>query len=283
VPSVIFIDGVLTPRERATVSVFDRGFLYGDTVFETLRVYGGKPFLETLHLERLRRSADLVGIDLPTSDEGLAEELQRAIHASGETEAVVRVTVSRGEAPLGIDPCRATHPRRLVFVEPLGVRASGSAPIAVRLVTSRRGADLAPAAKIGAYVDAILALRVAQAAGDDEAVLVDSSGFVLEATTANVFAIDAGGRLVTPREGAILAGITRGEVLRIARAEGLAPLEQPISAEALRCSREIFVTSSVREIVAVGRVDRAVVGTGAMGPVTARLLEVYRAAVPRGP
>lgn len=283
-PSVIYIDGIATPAERAVVPITDRGFLYGDTVFETLRVYAGRPHLLADHLVRLRASADSVGIPLGPTDAELASEVHAAVAASGESDAVVRVTLSRGEGLRGIDPRRASRPRRIVHVEPLSapLRDGEDAPVSLRRVTSRRGADLAPAAKIGAYVDGILALRAAQAAGDDDAVLVDASGELLEATTANVFVVNAAGEVATPSSGAVFPGLTRREVIRIAREKGLVCTVRPILSAEIQTASELFLTSSVREIVPVFRVDGVLVGAGSAGPITTALSEAYRAGARRG-
>ena len=283
-PSVVSLDGAIVPRGRAVVSVYDRGFLYGDTVFETLRVYRGAPYLLGEHLARLAGSAALVGIDLPVGLDAIEREVRAALAAAAEPEAVVRVTLSRGEGPLGLDPSTATRPRRVVFVEPLGsgpaaVQASG---IAVRLVPTRRAADLVPAAKVGAYLDAVVAVRAARAQGDDEAIVVDPAGLVVEATAANVFALvdrPEGPTLVTPPEGALLPGITRRRVIELAHAASMAVAESPLTAEDLAGAGEAFLTSSVREIVPVVRVDGRPVADGAPGPVTRRLQAAYRAAV----
>jgi branched-chain amino acid aminotransferase len=282
-PSVIFIDGVETPPAQAAVSVFDRGFLYGDTVFETLRVYGSRPHLLPDHLARLRASAHAVGIAIAERDEALAAEIIAAISASTEREAVVRVTLSRGEGPLGIDPRSAVRPRRFVHVEPLSTRlASPDAVVSVRLVATRRGADLAPAAKIGAYVDGILALRFAQAAGDDDALLVDGEGALLEATTSNVFVVMASGSVVTPPLGAIFPGLARREVLEIAARLGIHASETIVTRAELLGAREAFLTSSIREVTPIARVDGAPLGTGDAGPVTRAFRDAYRAAVATG-
>lgn len=289
-PSVVSVDGAVVPRDRAVVSVYDRGFLYGDTVFETLRADGGAPQLLAAHLARLEGSAALVGIALPVPLAELEREVGAALVAAGEPAAVVRVTLSRGEGPLGLDPSGAGPTRRVIFVEPLGagVAAAQERGVGARLVATRRAADLVPAAKVGAYVDAVVALRAARAAGDDDAVIVDPAGLVVEATAANVFAVVedpgddrghasmAGPTLVTPPEGALLPGITRARVLALARASGLEVREAPLHGDALRGAREAFLTSSVREIVPLVRVDGAPVGDGAPGPVTRALQVAYR-------
>jgi branched-chain amino acid aminotransferase len=283
VPSVILIDGVATAEADARVSVRDRGFLYGDTVFETIRVDVGVPFLLERHVARLRRSAEIVGIELSTGDGALADEVRAAVRASAMDEAVVRVTVSRGEGPRGLDPRRARAPRRVVVVDPLPLSLRGGAaapPVAVRVVPGvPRG--IAASAKTGSYVEAIAALRVAQDAGDDDAVMVDERELLLEATAANVFVVGANGGLVTPEERGIFAGITRAEVMRIARERGLGVEARPVSASELRSASEAFLTSSVKELVGVSRVDGVPLGTATEGEVTRRLRMAYRESVRR--
>lgn len=285
-PAVVSVDGAIVPRDRAVVSVYDRGFLYGDTIFETLRARGGRPFRLARHLERLARSADLVGIALPVELPELAREVDEALAASAEPDAVVRVTISRGEGPLGIDPSAARDPRRVIFVEPLAASAlaAASTGVAVRLVATRRVADLVPEAKVGAYLDAVVAHRAARSHGDGEAVIVDPAGDVVEAGTANVFAVvgtvprpglfDAQGvrpSLLTPAEGALLPGITRRLVLDLAASVGVAAVEGRLTASALAAAEEAFLTSSVRGIVPILAVDGAPLGGGAPGPVTRKL------------
>ncbi len=281
-PAIVSIDGAIVPRDRAVVSVYDRGFLYGDTVFETLRTHGGRPFRLAAHLDRLARSAALVGIALPVGPDVLAAEVAEAFAASGERDAVVRVTLSRGEGPLGIDPTAATAPRRVIFVEPLTATARPAAPVSVRLVVTRRAADLVPAAKVGAYLDAVVAHRSARAHGDDDAVIVDPAGRVVEATAANVFAVmtaDEGKPvLLTPEEGALLPGITRRLVLDLAAREGIATAERALTAAELTAAREVFLTSSVRGIVPVAAVDGTPRPAPVPGPVT-RCLQAAHAAL----
>lgn len=297
-PAVVALDGVVVPRDRAVVSVYDRGFLYGDTVFETLRTYGGRPHLLDRHLARLAASAALVGLALPVGLDALEAETLRALDASGETDALLRITLSRGEGPLGLDPSRALVPRRVVFVEPLSpapLRAWGEG-LSASIVRTRRASDLVPEAKTGAYLDAVVALRQAASAGADEAIIVDPHGDVVEASASNVFAILApsgapprpgegeGARaagpvvLVTPPEGALLPGITRACVLELARASGLPCEERRLTEVELRHANEVFLTSSVRELAGVVAIDGVTVGSGRPGLITRRLHEAYRAA-----
>jgi branched-chain amino acid aminotransferase len=283
---VVSIDGVIVAPDAAQVSVYDRGFLYGDAVFEVLRVYGGKPFALGEHLERLRRSAGRVAIDLPWDDAALGREIERAVAAGGGGEAYVRVMVTRGAGPLSLDPDTAGVPLRVVLVEPVvlpprSVYAEGIAAVTVQIDRAVDG-TAAAGAKVTNYLASVLALREAKARGAREAIVVDSRGRVIEGATSNVFAV-RGGRVGTPPESAgILAGITRRHVLAAARRAGMGVDEASLTVPDLHAAKEVFITSSIRELVPVVRVDDEVIGDGAPGPVTRALHRAFRESVGLG-
>jgi branched-chain amino acid aminotransferase len=277
---VVAIDGQIRRPGEETVSVFDRGFLYGDSVFETLRSYGGKPFALDEHLARLERSAALVFIDMPLSRAQWRAEINEALRAAANTESYVRVLLTRGESALGLDPALAERPRRVIIVQPLApppaeYYSRGIAAISHRAerVTDATGAA---GAKVGNYLLSVLALRKARLEGAAEALIVDGQGRVLEGGSSNVF-VASGGRLRTaPLEAGILAGITRARFLELADRLGFAvELRAPLLEEARRAD-EIFITSSIREALAVVRLDGAQVGQGSPGPIYCRLLEAFR-------
>jgi len=280
---VAMIDGALVAPEAAKVSAYDRGFLYGDLVFEVMRVYAGAPFARDEHLARVARSAALVHLSMPASPAQLADELTRALKAAAAGDAYVRVSVSRGEGPPGLDLTRATAPRRVIMVEPLpalpeALYARGIAAVTATTTRATEGTSAA-AAKFGGYLANALALHDARARGADDAILVDAAGRVLEATAANVFAV-RGGELLTPDVASgVLPGITRAAVLRLARP--LRTVEAPLDVGALRAAHEVFLTSSIRELVPVVRIDGAAVGAGVPGPVTRRLHAELRALAAR--
>jgi branched-chain amino acid aminotransferase len=275
----VWIDGVEVAPERATVSVFDRGFLYGDTVFETFRTYQGHPLCLDQHLERLATAADAVGIVISEPLASIAREVRAAVACTGIGDRYVRVTLSRGVGSLGLDPRGATRPRRIVMVEPLIASDPSHYERGVDVVTvrSERSASRLASLKTGNYLEGVLAMRDARAAGAVEAIYVDARGRVLEGSWSNVFCV-TGRRIVTPplRDG-ILPGLTRAAVVRIARETGLDVAEQGVSLEALLGAEEAFVSSSLRELVPVVRVDGRSIGAGAPGPVTVSLLRAYRA------
>jgi branched-chain amino acid aminotransferase len=280
------MDGHVRAPEDATVSVYDRGFLYGDAVFEVLRTYGGRPFALDEHLARLRRSAERVFITLPVDDATLGAEVGRAVEAAGNDESYVRVVVTRGSGPLSLDPSTAGSPLRVVLVEPVVPPPKDAYlhGIAVVTVRTRRAADetAASGAKVSNYLANLLALREARARDAQEALIVDARGRVVEGASSNVFVVKAG-RVVTPPESAgILAGITRAHVLGAARALGVPVDERELVPEDLYGADEVFVTSSIRELLPVVCVDDRPIGTGAPGPVARALHRRFRESVGMG-
>lgn len=274
-PSCVLIDGRLCAPDDAKISVFDRGFLYGDSVFETIRTYGGRPFALDEHLARLARSAELVLIELPVSLGDLSAEVQRGLAAAGNEESYVRITITRGVGPLGLDPRQASRPSRVIIISELTPPPAEVYEEGVAVVTYRTervtDAARAPGAKVGNYLSSVLAMREASLAGAREALIVDARGRVVEGATSNVFLVTEG-RLVTPgRDEGILEGITRKEVLAAAAdlqlgLEYRAPTPADVAA-----ADEVFITSSLREVLPVVRVDGAVIGAGRPGPITRAL------------
>src|SRR4051812_45547690 len=248
------INGVIQKPEEAKVSVYDRGFLYGDGVFETIRTYGGEPFALDEHIARLGRSAEKVSMEMPLEAAALALEVRVAVRAARNEESYARIILTRGEGPLGLDPALALTPLRVILVEPL-------VPLPVELyrdgakaatVRTARAADAAPGAKVSNYLGSMLALKQARAAGAHEALILDAEGSIVEGATSNLFVVK-GGALVTPPEAAgILAGITRAHVLEVAEELGIeVKLGAIFPAElgGVGGAEEAFLTSSLREII----------------------------------
>jgi len=280
---VVAVDGVVLTPEHATVSVYDRGFLYGDAVFEVLRTYGGRPFALDEHLARLRRSAERVFIVLPLDDATLAREVNDALVAArgdASRESYVRIVVTRGSGPLSLDPDTATHPLRVILVEPVvpPPRDAYLHGIALASVSTRRAVDdtAASGAKVTNYLANLLALRDARARGAQEALVVDPRGHVVEGASSNVFVVTAG-RVATPPESAgILVGITRAQMLRAARELGVPVDERELLPDDVYGADEVFITSSIRELLPVVRVDGRTIGSGAPGPIARALHRRFR-------
>jgi branched-chain amino acid aminotransferase len=282
--SLVLIDGRPMPPETAKVSVFDRGFLYGDSVFEALRTYAGKPFALERHLERLASSAARVFIDLPVSLEQVGREVQSAIVGAGNAESYVRLTLTRGVGEtLGLDPGLSRHALRVVIVTPLKSPPLETYRDGVAVITHRteRVTDHSAAvgAKVGNYLMAVLANREARLANAAEALIVDGRGCVVEGATSNLFVVLQDGTLVTPPESdGILLGITRETLLAVAAELGMRICLESLPLDIVKNAAEVFVSSSIREIVPVISVDGARIGDGAPGIITLRLLTAFREA-----
>jgi branched-chain amino acid aminotransferase len=274
--------GRICDPENATISVFDRGFLYGDSVYETMRTAGGRPFELDGHLKRLHHSADGIGLRLRTADESLADAIARTHHASGNDESYVRVMVTRGTGPLMLDPRSSGEPTLVIVVQPLVLptREAYEAGIFAVVVDMTKGdGSLDPTIKSGNYLANVLALREAIAAGGDDAIMKNAAGDIAEGATSNLFIVtsDAGvPQLRTPSiDTGVLEGITRRVVGQLARGLGLPPIEGRITPDELRGADEVFLTSSVRGIMPVTCIDGHPVGTGTAGPVWRRLHAAY--------
>ena len=280
------IDGVIVPPERAVVSVYDRGFMYGDAVFEVLRTYGGRPFALAEHVARLRRSAERTLIRVPLDEGALSLEIEQAIVAAQNAESYARIMLTRGAGPLGLDPDLAEAPLRVILVEPLTppqrvVYADG---IALATVATTRAVDETSAvgAKVTNYLASLLALREAKGKGAAEALIVDARGEVIEGASSNVFIV-RGGELVTPPESAgILAGITRATVITVAKELALPLRFARLAPADIYAADEVFITSSIREIVPAVSVDGRVIGGGLPGPVCRAIHRAFRAHVGMG-
>ncbi len=279
----VSIDGRLVDGDEARVSVLDRGFLYGDSVFEVFRTYGGVPFAETEHLERLVRSAERLMIPMPVSIETLSSEVRATLDAAGGGDWYVRVVITRGTGPLTYDPSTASEPLRVIIAAPLSLPPAEyyERGVAVALMRASRPTDDARAAgaKASNYLANLLAVHEAKEKGAQEALVLGKDGQILEGASSNIFVVEEG-RVRTPEpQPGILVGITRATVLRVAAAAAIEVEEGEVRPEDLFSADEAFITSSIREVMPVVSADGRTIGTGRPGPVTRRLREGYLQAV----
>lgn len=266
------IDGVVVPPERAVISVYDRGYLYGDGAFEVLRTYGGRTAWLDRHLARLARSTAMLRMP-PFDTRILAADVAQALTAAKAPDAYIRIMVSRAEGKLGlmIDP--ASRLTRVVLVEPLRPVAPELYDRGARAITIRVSRPYA-SAKLLPYLTSILALDDARAAFADEAIFVDERGAVLEGATSNLFAVKNGHLITAPEDGAILPGVTRGLILECARDANIPVDLVAPSLDVLRNADEAFMTSSLREVVPISAVDDYPIAVP--GPITRALHHAFR-------
>ncbi|MEE9305093.1 MAG: aminotransferase class IV [bacterium] len=279
---IIYLNGEYVPAEEARVSVFDRGFLYGDGIYETLRVYGGRVFKLEEHLVRLERSAQLIRMDPPLSREAFAEAIDTCLKVNDLSDALVRIGVSRGEASEpGLDPALVVGPPTVVIAprpfEPYP-EAMYEAGIRAAVVSVRRNPTeaLNPAIKSTNFLNNILAKMEALGAGADEAIMLNTDGHIAEGTTTNIFWV-AGETLCTPPlEAGVLDGVTRSVTITLAEDLDYQFLEVLRGRSALEEAEEVFVTSTSYEIMPVTSIDGKPVGSGRAGPMSLELLSKFR-------
>ena len=280
--SYVVLDGELVAADEARVPVDDRGFLYGDSVFTTLRCYGGVPFRLDRHVARLNASlaSPVVSIAHTVDEDDLRRDIARLLERNGCPDAVVRFRVTRGYGAGPLPPANAT-PTTLLTVDPLHLDESLYARGAKLIVSSVRRDPRGELGKhkLGSFFWSLMARREAAKQGADEAILCDTDGNWLECACSNLFAV-VEGRLVTPDTTEnILPGIARETVLECAEPIGIPVSLRRLTAETAKSAEEWFITNSVQEIVPVARIVSTPYTT--RGSVTAPLIRAYRDAVAR--
>jgi branched-chain amino acid aminotransferase len=274
----IYLNDRFVEKEQARISVFDHGFLYGDGVYETLRAYQGRIFLLERHLARLRRSCDLIGLVLPVGDDAWVSIITDILGRNGLEDAGLRLTISRGEGELGIDPGLCASPTVVVMAKafvpyPARMREQG---VRLQLVSVRRNPPSAqsPRIKSLSFLNNILAKQEAVQAGAYDALMLNMDGHVTECTTSNVFFV-ANQRLHTPSvDCGILEGITREVVIELAGDLGIEVEEGAYAAEDVLQADECFMTNTGLEVMGVSQIGEHPIGQGKCGPMT---MELWRA------
>jgi branched-chain amino acid aminotransferase len=282
---LVWVNGIPVRPSEAAISALDRGFTRADGVFETMRVYAGNIFELHRHLDRLRKSARAIGLEIPEIVPTLIAQAVTDASDRGLGELALRLTVTRGVslAPGLLSPAeRLTVAIALHELPPGPARTANKGAVLHIASCPRNERAFTAGAKTLAYAESIAAVLEATAAGADDAVFLDTRGFVSEGTTANVFFVRRG-QLCTPALSCgVLEGITRAVVLQIARESGMPVLEGEFDVNELLTADEAFITSSLREILPVSRIGRNTFGSVAPGPVTARLIAGFADYVTRG-
>jgi branched-chain amino acid aminotransferase len=276
----IYLDGVFLPKEKAKVSVFDHGFLYGDGVFEGTRAYNGRIFKLQEHLERLYESAHHILLDIPLSIEEMKEVTLEAVRRNNLHDAYIRTVVSRGPGDLGLDPAKCPRASVVIIADKISIFPQECYERGLEVITAvtrQRPADtFEPRLKSLNYLNNILVKLEAAHAGVMEALVLNTQGYVVEGSGCNIFIVNKKGELLTPPPYlGILEGITRNTVIDIARQEGLTVRETPFTRHELYISRECFLTGTAAEVIPVVSIDRRTVGDGVPGPITRELMKKF--------
>lgn len=278
--TTIWLDGKWCDKDTAMVSVFDHGLLYGDGIFEGIRAYGGRIFRLTEHLDRLYDSAKAIWLTIPIAQDELATVHEEAVRRSGLSEAYIRTVVTRGVGDLGLDPRKCARPSVFVIVDKIALWPKEKYEQGLVVVTAGTPVPhreaLSPRVKSLNYLPHILAKVEGIQAGADEVLMLESSGWVAEASGSNLFVVRR--RVVqTPATASgILRGVTRDAVLELAAAAGYVVRETTLNRFDVYTADEVFFTGTGAEIIHARQVDGRLIGTGARGPVTADLAERFR-------
>jgi len=276
----VYIDGKFLPKADAKISVFDHGLLYGDGIFEGIRLYDSCVFRLDEHLERLEMSAKAIALALPWSRREIADIVCESCRRNNLTNGYIRLVITRGVGDLGISPKTCPRPTLICIADKISLYPETLYTTGMKIITSptRRmsPAALPPMVKSLNYLNNVLAKIEAQQHGYHECIMLNEQGYVAECTGDNIFLIHKG-RLITPAShSGALVGITRQAVIDVARELGLPVVETNVTRYDVWNAEECFLTGTAAEVIPVIEVDGRVIGTGKPGPTTARILEVFR-------
>lgn len=275
----VYISGTLYEKDDAKISVYDHGLLYGDGVFEGMRVYGGKVFRMPEHLERLWNSAKAIWLEIPMTPDALGQAVDQTVKANGIEDGYVRLVVTRGAGTLGLDPNRCSDPRVIIIADYIALYPREYYEQGLHIVTvstiRNHPAALSPRIKSLNYLNNILAKIEGLQAGCVEALMLNQKGEVAECTGDNIFLVRKGELLTPSVEAGILEGITRAVVIELARELKIPVRETPLTKHDVYIADECFLTGSAAEIVPVTKVDSRKIGAGVPGPITLRLLDRF--------
>lgn len=277
----ININGELKDKEEAKISVFDHGLLYGDGVFEGIRVYDCLIFKLEEHINRLFESAQSIMLKIPMSKEEIQKNVIETLKANGLRDAYIRILVTRGEGDLGLDPRKCEGNEKIIIIThkislyPEEFYENGLEIVTVPTMRNLPEA-LNPQIKSLNYLNNILAKIEAINNGYEEAIMLDSLGYVAECTGDNIFTVKEGKIYTPPQCMGTLRGITRDTVLEIAEEKGISTNEHVITRHELYISDECFLTGTAAEIIPVVKIDGRKIGNGNPGSITKEMLEEFR-------
>ena len=279
----IYLNGEYVEKENAMISVYDHGFLYGDGIFEGIRIYDGNIFKCKEHLDRLYDSAKSIMLNIPLAYEEMKRVLIETIRKNELRDGYIRLVVSRGPGDLGLDPRRSPKANVIIIVEQLAIyppEAYTDGLKTVSVSTRRNIPDaLNPKIKSLNYLNNILVKIQANLAGVGEAIMLNSQGFVAEGSSDNIFIIKRGIVFTPPCYCGALEGITRAAIIEICQKVGYVIKEEPFTLHDVYVADEVFFTGTAAEVIAVREVDARIIGEGKAGPITTHLLKEFRSIV----
>ncbi len=275
----VYINGKFFDKSEAKVSVYDHGFLYGDGVFEGIRIYAGKVWRLREHVERLYESAGHIHLEIPLSREAMTQAVLDTVRANNQQEGYIRLVVTRGPGTLGLDPDTCRDPQVIIIVDsirlyPAELYEKGMEIVTAATIRNHPNA-LNPRIKSLNYLNNILAKIEGHRAGCPEALMLNHKGEVAECTGDNVFVVKHGQLRTPPPDAGILEGVTRNVVIELARAAGIPFAEAALTRHDIYTADECFLTGTAAEVIAVVKCDDRVIGSGKPGPITRQLRERF--------
>ncbi|MBS0262170.1 MAG: branched-chain-amino-acid transaminase [Planctomycetes bacterium] len=278
--SKVFISGKLVDKEQATISVFDHGFLYGDGVFEGIRVYGSKVFLLEEHIDRLYEGAKAIRLEIPMAKADLIAATRQTVAANELVDGYVRLVISRGAGYLGLDPRKTSNPQVIIIADTITLYPPETYQNGLKLITAStiRNHPQAVSARVKSlnYLNNIMAKIEGADAGCVEALMLNHKGEVAECTGDNIFIVSRGVLKTPSVDAGILEGITRNAVIRLAREAKVPVAETTLLRHDIYVADECFLTGTAAEVVPVTSLDGRLIGDGKPGPITRDLLERFR-------
>lgn len=279
---MVFLDGQLLPKADAKISVYDHGLLYGDGVFEGIRVYNNKVFLFEEHLDRLWESARAIRLEIPMTRAEMVDATNRTVLANNLPggSGYIRLVVTRGSGALGLDPNKCSHPQVIIIVDtitlyPPKMYAEGMSIITASTIRNHPQA-LSPRIKSLNYLNNIMAKLEGLDAGCQEALMLNHKGEVAECTGDNIFIVKSGVLKTPSNEAGTLDGITRRAVIRLARDLSVPFWEGPLTRHDIYVADECFLTGTAAEVIPVTSIDKRKIGSGEPGPITKKLLAAFQ-------
>ena len=278
-PGQVSINGKLVPAAEATVSVFDHGLLYGDGVFEGMRIYGGKIFRLKEHIDRLYESARAICLEIPIDAEAMIAATNETVAANELQEGYVRLIITRGVGTLGLGPDRCNNPQVIIIADTIALYPAEYYEKGLEIITSsvirNHPAALSPRIKSLNYLNNIMAKIEGMQAGCVEALMLNHKGEVAECTGDNIFVVKKGELYTPPLEAGILAGVTRDAVIELAKEAGIPTHETPMTKHDIYIADECFLTGSAAEVISVVKLDSRPIGDGKPGELTKSLKEAF--------
>ena len=278
--SLVNINGKILPPDQATISVFDRGFLYGDSIYEVTMTLDGVPFMVEEHMDRLEKSASKIGLPLPIPREKIIEQLIATVKKLAVKKSYVRIVCTRGAGEITLDPTREQTGSFILICKELHPNPSEWYDKGVWMVIAdvirnhQRATD--PSVKSGNYLNNVMAMGEAKKVGAFDAIMLNHQGMVSEGTTSNIWIVKDNKFVTPPLDAGLLGGITRKSLLELGQSQGLFMSEANFSPEDMKNADEVFLTSTTKEIVPIVKIDDKIIGSGQPGVNTRKLHAMYQ-------